>query len=369
MSRPGYKRAASTREMEQKDRKQEEAITARVEAEEATKRKQDIEKIRLELENNPKKVKRALLLVCESNACLPKQEGPTTPPKEQPFSDHYELLVRMPVGFLHSKMLPKLVQNLDSATVKKLIEKDGKIDQKMLMATLVVSPSHPFAPRLPSELLHVYTRRAERRGKPCSDLCWSPDFVVDWQKFGLYRMQPELPAGASEAEQTQHKYTTVVFAKSITAALGEYGNLIDGSWVIVENHDFSSACIQKGDGTFSTPLKSFFANSREFAQMIEPEYTFEQEPPSTPTRAGGKAKAKAKAKAKSEGAGGRARGIKQVIRRQNSLYGSPSVRRGGSTPGSSSSSRAPAPAAPPPPSGRGEEVEQALAELDADENE
>eukprot|EP00403_Amphidinium_massartii_P015511 CAMPEP_0178414506 /NCGR_PEP_ID=MMETSP0689_2-20121128/23070_1 /TAXON_ID=160604 /ORGANISM="Amphidinium massartii, Strain CS-259" /LENGTH=363 /DNA_ID=CAMNT_0020035795 /DNA_START=78 /DNA_END=1169 /DNA_ORIENTATION=+ len=358
----GIKRKASAREMAAREAKTNDAIAAEEAAKEEEQLQEWIKEIGQELQKNKAKVKRAHYLVCKSDNCLPKQAtAQNTEPKEAEFSAVYQHAKNVPPGFLHNKVLSKFVPALTPDIMKKLLEKDKKVDEKMLQATLVIGSLHPFGPRLPSEWLRCYSGRNERRSKPCFDLKWSEDFEVMWQETGLYRMSPPVPRGATEDQKKEHRFTEIVFANSIVVPFNEHAAVYDGTAIINENWDFNTAKISKQDGSFAVELKSFCGHKEEFKQFTLPEFSFVEEAPTTPVRGRGKAKAKA--------AGG-SRVAKQIVRMQSAMYGSPGSSTRPNTPSSSSSSvRAPAVAVPqpPPPSGRGDGVAEALQQLDEDE--
>ena len=246
-----------------------------------------------ELQQMPDKIAKAYMLVVESDACLPKKESTEGAPLE--FSEHYQTLARLPLGYLRSTFLPVFLPALTSADVMaKLISQDADVDFKLMMAVLVVQRNHPFGPKSEPKFVAAYRRRHEVRGYPCAKLCWNEKFEIDWNKEGLFTLLPPRPKRLLQNDWTKHSYKEVSIGNGrIKASLGKYGAIVDATWKIEKNWDYGEAVLVDENGDYPVKLASFFATNEAFQAYVAPEFTLVTA--SDPDGAGSTSTPKAKA--------------------------------------------------------------------------
>ena len=137
-----------------------------------------LQEIMGELQQVPEKIQKAYMLVVESDSCLPKKDSVEGSPME--FSEHYQTLSRLPLGYLRSTFLPIFLQHSPlQMSWPKLLSQDGEADFKLMQAVLVVQKSHPFGPKLEPKFVAAYRRRHEMRGHPCAKLSWWHETTSD----------------------------------------------------------------------------------------------------------------------------------------------------------------------------------------------
>ena len=226
-----------------------------------------------ELQQCPEKIVKAYMLVVETDACLPKKEGGAGSTLE--FSEHYQTLSRLPLGYLRTTFLPTFIPALLAGDeMTKLLAQDPEVDFKIMMALLVVGRNHAFGPKREPEFVAAYRRRHEMHGHPCAKLSWGTDHIINWNKEGLYKLLPVKPKRLLPNDYAKHSYSAVTIGNGkIKASLGKYGAIVDASWEIQKNWDFAEASLVDENGDYPVKLASFFAGNEAFQAYVAPEFS------------------------------------------------------------------------------------------------
>ena len=158
------------------------------------------------------------------------------------------LLKRAPATFLKNEWLTQVPDNVqgspgilrDPKAIGAIVRVNKHAPLQLLYRLACVSEDTPFGPMLKTDWLRAYWARIAAMGGWPAGLILNPDFSVNFESGGHYRLIPPVPAGVAPAD---HKYRGFEVCGKECLFSGVLKDAITGEWVTSKNYDHLNAFV------------------------------------------------------------------------------------------------------------------------------
>ena len=257
-SRINGKRAASKAVVDSKMRRLGEELMVCHEQLQDAERDAKIARIVKELQDNPEKIdgcERAVM----STTFLSRETLAKT------FCEDHRYLFKLPKHWMDDWLLQKLAPMLTKTIMMRLWKKDRGMNLKIFCRVTLTDrtsliPSHDVAKceKIMDDLFTAANVNPDL-------LFWSNDDVIDWNGFGVYKLEPSRPMDI----ESEWVYTTLVFNGGIQVSLEGSALKVTDKWTITDNWSIKRA-------TLTPPADDALASDKLCHQLFRKNVEFEK---------------------------------------------------------------------------------------------
>eukprot|EP00971_Amphidinium_carterae_P326019 6456626-Amphidinium_carterae.1 len=122
------------------------------------------------------------------------------------------------------------------AQLRALVRADGKSPLKMLYMLAVVPPTFLVWTTEKALLTKYFNERMDALGQHPTKIIWDTNFQIDWNKSGLYKLEPPWVPGTNPAEHTYSSISCLGHTASLVGVV-----TVKADWTIKDNFSLAEA--------------------------------------------------------------------------------------------------------------------------------
>eukprot|EP00971_Amphidinium_carterae_P236824 4700270-Amphidinium_carterae.1 len=187
---------------------------------------------------------------------MKKQADETKDPESVEFSSQYNVLKSVPKGVLYNDIIPRILPELRTELLKRANKLDEKACHKLFYLSTCLSADHPFGPKVRSEFVDLYIRRARTQGNLLHRVVIDDHHRIQWESCGLYWLS--LSADQVDERVAEGLVFDTIHVGEFKAPMGHRAVGVDKQWKIVDNWLLHDARLVDENGKRGMNCMEFF---------------------------------------------------------------------------------------------------------------